>query len=1072
MYDAAERERALDPEKSFIVQAPAGSGKTELLTQRFLVLLATVRSPEEMLAITFTKKSAKEMRSRVMNALINAAAKKMPESDHAKITLRLAENVLQQDEKHAWHLLSNPNRLRIQTIDSFHSHLSKQLPLSSLTGASFEIAEDPTPLYQTAVYTFLSHLEENVAWADAIAQLLTHLDNDLNHVATLLIHMLAKRDQWLPYITMNAQDPNLRDTLEKHLTSVIHDIVTEAYLTFPRELEQELLEIIRFALPSYQQLSTLNDNVDLWINIADLLLTNDFNWRKQFNKNHGFLPEKDALMKQRALDLIAALYEYEPFRVALAELKQLPAARYEEDQWKTLFALHDVLRFASAQLKLVFQETGKIDYIENAQAALFALGQEDAPTDLALALDYHIRHILIDEFQDTSISQYRLLERLIAGWQPNDGHTLFVVGDPMQSIYRFREAEVGLFIRTRKNNIGNINLVPLTLSVNFRSTRTIVEWINHHFENIFPKQDHIAKGAVTFSPSTAIKQHPSTVSIHSFVNARHDAQAKAIVKLIRQLKMQDAKKSIAILVRSRTHLKYIIPTLKAENIPFQAIQIDSLASKPLIQDLMGLTRAMLHLADRIAWLSILRAPWCGLTLADLLVIAGKKETVTLFEKLKQDTIFSALSDDGKIRLARILPVLNRQLAERRRSSLSHWIRETWTQLGGPACVDQLSDLNDAAAFFELLEKLDDGGDIIDLDELNKQTEKLYANPQNAADDSLQIMTIHNAKGLEFDTVILPHLERKASSDKKQLLQWMEKPRENATASFIIAPLAAAGEKSNTIYDYIKRQHAIKTQYELARLLYVSVTRARENLHLFFSKDEELNKTWSPPATSFLEKLWPTIHTECTLATPLHETVIAEKKSRTIKRLMTDWAHPFTVEHHSAVHQKISGFLLPATQPKIIGIVVHQLLQQLSVHGTQWWTNHSSALHEKYIYHYLMQLGMQKSLMPDSIQRICQAINNTISDPRGQWILHPHKEAAAEWALSAVMDDEIKHIVIDRTFVDDTETRWIIDYKTTDFPLEEHHLQLLQYAEAMKKIESRPIRLGLYFPLTSVWKELP
>ena len=96
----------------------------------------------------------------------------------------------------------------------------------------------------------------------------------------------------------------------------------------------------------------------------------------------------------------------------------------------------------------MFAARGQVDFTEVAQARAARAGEDDAPTDLALALDYRIRHLLVDEFQDTSISQYELLARLTAGWQPGDGRTLFAVGDPMQSIYRFREAEVGVFLRT------------------------------------------------------------------------------------------------------------------------------------------------------------------------------------------------------------------------------------------------------------------------------------------------------------------------------------------------------------------------------------------------------------------------------------------------------------------------------------------------------------------------------------------------------------------------------------------------------------------------------------------------
>src|SRR5207253_3724806 len=128
-----------------------------------------------------------------------------------------------------------------------------------------------------------------------------------------------------------------------------------------------------------------------------------------------------------------------------------------------LEAIGGVLRPAIAQLKLVFQARGQVDFTEVAQRALLALGKEGEPTDLALALDYRIRHLLIDEFQDTSISQYELVARLTEGWEAGDGRTLFAVGDPMQSIYRFREAEVGLFLEARRGGIGTVELEQIEL---------------------------------------------------------------------------------------------------------------------------------------------------------------------------------------------------------------------------------------------------------------------------------------------------------------------------------------------------------------------------------------------------------------------------------------------------------------------------------------------------------------------------------------------------------------------------------------------------------------------------------
>ncbi|MCE3238458.1 MAG: addA, partial [Gammaproteobacteria bacterium] len=506
--DHEQRQAALNPQKSFIVQAPAGSGKTELLTQRFLKLLCYVKQPEEILAITFTKKSASEMRTRIINTLSHVVNTSEPEALHAKTTWHLAKAALHRNQLLGWNLLNNPNRLRIQTIDSFNAYLTRQLPILAHFGAPPDITDDPMPLYQAAVQEFLLSLEEDNTWSSAIAQLLSHVDNDLNKLQALLIHLLQKRDQWLPHIMLNTNNPELRKKLEESLSEIIIDALMYLQNKFPKEYSAELLALANFAanqVAKENSHSPIINCLDLknfpgieiadkpaWQGLAELLLTKDFEWRKQVNKSIGFpapSSTKNAeekmlfdTMKQRMVILIEKLKAHTALIPAFTELQLTPDAEYSEIQWQILKAVHQVLCVLVAQLKLVFQQRGKIDYIENAQAALIALGNEDLPTDKALALDYQLQHILIDEFQDTSSSQYRLIEKLTAGWEPDDGRTLFVVGDPMQSIYRFREAEVGYFIRARHRGLNHIHLEPLTLSVNFRSVPGIVHWLNQHFQ--------------------------------------------------------------------------------------------------------------------------------------------------------------------------------------------------------------------------------------------------------------------------------------------------------------------------------------------------------------------------------------------------------------------------------------------------------------------------------------------------------------------------------------------------------------------------------------------------------------
>ena len=232
--------------------------------------------------------------------------------------------------------------------------------------------------------------------------------------------------------------------------------------------------------------------------------------RKRVNKNQGF-PATDT--GRAAKDRLAAIELDETAAAALHELRSLPPPRFEDAQWNVLNALMLLLPLAVYYLRRVFREEGGVDFTEVAIGARNALGPDTEPTDLSHALDCEIRHLLIDEFQDTSQSQYDLLASLIRDWRPGDGRTLFLVGDPMQSIYGFREAEVGLFLQARRNGIAAVQLTPLTLSVNFRSFPAIVEWVNRALSEAFPDTEDILTGAVTYEPSKAFKAASSDSAV-------------------------------------------------------------------------------------------------------------------------------------------------------------------------------------------------------------------------------------------------------------------------------------------------------------------------------------------------------------------------------------------------------------------------------------------------------------------------------------------------------------------------------------------------------------------------------
>ena len=205
------------------------------------------------------------------------------------------------------------------------------------------------------------------------------------------------------------------------------------------------------------------------------------------------------------------------------------------------------------------------------------------------------------------------------------------------------------------------------------------------------------------------------MQVHTFVNADEDIEAARVVSIVRDTLEQSADGRIAILVAARTHVDAIARELTTAGVDFQAIEIEQLRDRPVVQDLMALTRALVHVADRTAWLAVLRAPWCGLTLADLHALAGQSAT-TIEEAIARalasthDDLFAAgrLSDDGRVRLSRTWPILSAALAERGRWPLRIWIERTWNALGGPATLTRVDDLDDAESYLARLEQIEIG----------------------------------------------------------------------------------------------------------------------------------------------------------------------------------------------------------------------------------------------------------------------------------------------------------------------------------------------------------------------------
>ena len=813
---------------------------------------------------------------------------------------------------------------------------------------------------------------------------------------------------------------------------------------------------------------------------------------------------------------------------SLHGLRSLPPESIGESQWEILGDLMKLLPVAAGHLRLVFQSEGLVDFTEIAHATRTALGPTEAPTDLAFALDCRMEHLLVDEFQDTSQSQYELLVRLTEEWLPGDGRTVFLVGDPMQSIYRFREAEVALFLRARTSGLGNIPLQPLVLSVNFRSTRPIVEWINAGVGPAFPQTEDKFTGAVAYEPSIASAGASDTdgpqvdqsdtganastygVTIHPFFDRGFEPEARCVLEIIRETREADPEGTIAVLVRARTHLAGIVSELRRANVGFQAVDIDALGERPVVQDLLALTRALLHPADRIAWLAILRAPWCGLTLVDLHTLVGEDFTSAIWTLINDDARVDGLSPDGRRRLARIVEVLTGALPKRRRLDVRRWVEAVWIQLGGPACLPARTDLEDAAAYLDLLESSTAGVDLADESKFASDVARLFARPDVEAPTNeegkatLQLLTVHKAKGLEFDTVILPGLGRRTRGVPASLMRWLEYVDGHGQSRLLLAPVRETGITDDALYEYLGHVESRKQDHEATRMLYVAATRARKRLHLLghVSTGKTGEGPREPGRRTLLSKVWPAVENEFENAFRKGGAFSASDGTEQaegdrgqgipLRRLAQNWSPPpriselewspgaaaetVPVDEEDAEDAMVHPTFDWASElQRRVGIVVHAMLQRLGAEGRIEWNPETVTAA-------LVSEGLAGDKLTEAGRRVDAALTGTVTDKRGLWILGNHEDDSRELALTGVVEGRPQNVVIDRAFIEDG-VRWIIDYKTgthagggVESFLDNEQLryrpQLERYAQVMKHIEQRPIHLALYFPMLQGWREWP
>ncbi len=1135
-----ERLSALDTTCSHHVESPAGSGKTLLLTMRFLKLLGEVGNPQEIIALTFTEKATGEMRGRIVQYLDRARKSERPENKLDEELLALAAAALKKHGDHM-ELITSSDGLNIMTFHGFCSYITRRAPLEAGLAPDYEIIEKEkqSDIIEEAIdyarEKIFSYPSDDIKRISLERRLLRH-NNSWFSLSEELKDILSGRDRFADLTRF------VRDSADGGLSS-LSGIINERLRVY---IEGSLATLREKFLISelgvrwddfFTHLSSNNaglalsippslpigrwENLEAWQIISESLLTQGGTARKVMGPAYGFYPN---FKKTEWGQMITGLTE--DITSLLHAARGLPPLN---DPDIVIEELSDFIILAAeviGEYEDLCRKRQVADFIHLEQSALRVL-DADNPSELHLYLDYRIGHLLVDEFQDTNENQWELIQRLCSGWTGEDGRTAFIVGDPKQSIYAFRNAEVRLFLEA-KNGIplsghGTLPLVCHQLKTNFRSTKKLIEWINDLFSRTVMTNPDYDADEVPFSPSAPKDQTDQTdqihqthqidhidhidqthqISLHLFHNEDRqrskDSEALWLARKTKEiLKETGGGQSIAILLFTRNRLDRYLRAFKDEEVPLQVEEGLGLQKRPEVMHLIQAARAFVNPHDDLACASLLRSPWSWFD-TKTLHETSIQSPESWMEKIRS----AATSNPG---MEGLVHACDRAFLRLGRDPLGVTVKRFWEDLDGSRKTARLygmSGVSNCLRFFQLLEDVERGIPQDTLNSLERVIDSVYEPPDPRASQSpVHLMTIHRAKGLEFDIVFIPFMDWKplASGSNTPPPYLLERiPGTGGKSVMAMGTDYRTGESSKT-YTLLRTLKRNRKWGEAKRWFYVAATRARSTLIMsgivnlkddmitvpdksilhFVMKHENIDGL--PPNGRNIDV---DLNPEIAYVPPernREDTGLPEPYTLSPER------PPYVVETPSSmdsdsIYDEETGdksveSLGDTSSESIRGTIIHALIKT-AIKGRSLPSVKSVAIA-------LTQKGMSESQATHLAPDILEEVKTTMSSPFIAGLIdRTNHEVNSEFAIEDVhRESHLRSGIID-LLVFDGRSWWICDFKTArpgkndtieTFIIREreaYRSQLKTYAAMLahlKSYEESDIRRGIYLTALQKWEE--
>jgi ATP-dependent exoDNAse (exonuclease V) beta subunit len=849
LSDAEERSRALNPKGNFHLTAPAGSGKTFLLAARFLRLLGLVANPQQILALTFTNKAAAEMRERVRGCLERAKRGAAAENPAEAELLDYASKALAAHGKMEELLLAG-EILNIRTFHSFCYTISSQAPLEAGIAPGSRLMDDNEQEFflretvSEALQEIASGTEGDSA-RRALMNRLLYLNNSWSSLEGEMAGLVKRRGGLLELVQVLRRD-RASGRLEAGVRALAETELKLLKTDFEAcELGRQWAEFIeetgRKGAPAACDLpadipSPDWESLPLWICMADTFLTQKGAPRARLGPKSGFYSGFGETEWCCAIQNISPETAQRLHLIRRLPTHDKPLTDFDT-LWDLVVLLHSVLKIYDARAGA----RRALDYAALELAALRLFNDAD-PSNLQLILDQQIRHILVDEFQDTNREQWELLRKLCSGWSDGDGRTLFLVGDPKQSIYAFRNAEVKLFMEAADQGLpvdggSRISFEPLLLDTNFRSQPHLIEWCNEVFGNTVmarPRSefDEVPFSPARISPGTTVLPDLAPIELALFMEwpcreSAREREAQWLAGTIaRRLEKNGRDQQTAILLFSRAHLPVYLEALQQKRVPVQVQEGLKLVERPEVHYLWQLCRGIVLPQDDLAWAAQLRSPWFCLDFDRIHAISCEDPPLWI-EKISS----FAQHDEEVGSFWQALEGARRHFGH---EPLADVIESAWLELNGAYTVGSKwgsLGLNCCRRFLKMLGDAEQGEPVGTLARLEQILDKAYVpvDPDTAT-SNIVLSTVHGAKGLEFDSVFIPFLDWDPQSGRKDQSPPYILERAPGSGDFLLAtrPGRLTGEK-DPLYVLLRKLRSRRQLGEARRLFYVAATRARREL---------------------------------------------------------------------------------------------------------------------------------------------------------------------------------------------------------------------------------------------------